>query len=353
MGLSQRDLKARSDALFELYDTSAPEGFPARMLSTLARLVPVDYVTLNDVDWRRRRYVIEVHPAVYFSALMPAFQGHFHTHPLMDAFLAGTPEPLKISDVVTSRQFQEMPLYREFFKHTGTRHQMILYIDRERDRRFGLAFNRKEKDFLERERDMLGYLAPHVVRAYENSIRARVSNSLRSVDEGLGSMRRAMVIADARGNILWGTELALEWLREFFPGWETASALPEELRKRVIATRQQPLPGGSLPHEQWSHDSAHARLLIHCGNAKDGRVLVAMERDQKVISPEKLHKFGLTDREGQILFWLSEAKTNPEIAAILGISPRTIQKHAEHIFTKIGAENRLQAQRIGWDMRRA
>jgi DNA-binding CsgD family transcriptional regulator len=51
----------------------------------------------------------------------------------------------------------------------------------------------------------------------------------------------------------------------------------------------------------------------------------------------------LTTREGEIALWLSEGKTNPEIAAITGISPRTVEKHVENILAKLGAENRTIA----------
>jgi DNA-binding CsgD family transcriptional regulator len=51
----------------------------------------------------------------------------------------------------------------------------------------------------------------------------------------------------------------------------------------------------------------------------------------------------LTSREGEILHWVGLGKTNTEIAWIMTISPRTVQKHLEHIFDKLGVENRLSA----------
>lgn len=51
----------------------------------------------------------------------------------------------------------------------------------------------------------------------------------------------------------------------------------------------------------------------------------------------------LTEREREILHWVGTGKSNVEIAWILAISPRTVQKHLEHVFDKLGVENRLAA----------
>jgi len=53
--------------------------------------------------------------------------------------------------------------------------------------------------------------------------------------------------------------------------------------------------------------------------------------------------FNLTPRERQVLGWLAGGKTNRDIAAILGASRRTVEKHLEHIYDKLGVENRTAA----------
>jgi len=54
-------------------------------------------------------------------------------------------------------------------------------------------------------------------------------------------------------------------------------------------------------------------------------------------------RHGLTDREAQVLLWISRGKANREISEILGISPRTVNKHLEQVFEKMGIENRASA----------
>lgn len=51
--------------------------------------------------------------------------------------------------------------------------------------------------------------------------------------------------------------------------------------------------------------------------------------------------FGLTGREAEVAFWIAQAKTNVEIATILGVAPRTVEKHVEHVLAKVGVENRV------------
>jgi DNA-binding response OmpR family regulator/DNA-binding CsgD family transcriptional regulator len=51
----------------------------------------------------------------------------------------------------------------------------------------------------------------------------------------------------------------------------------------------------------------------------------------------------LTTREAEVLVWIARGKSNRDISDILGISPRTVNKHLEQIFTKLGVENRASA----------
>jgi DNA-binding NarL/FixJ family response regulator len=60
-------------------------------------------------------------------------------------------------------------------------------------------------------------------------------------------------------------------------------------------------------------------------------------------SPAELVRLGISEREADVLYWLIEGKGNADIAAILGIAPSTVKKHLEHIFEKLGVENRTAA----------
>ena len=70
--------------------------------------------------------------------------------------------------------------------------------------------------------------------------------------------------------------------------------------------------------------------------------MLLMEEDV-AISASEIEKLGLTKREAEILYWVAQGKTNSEIAILCDISGRTVHKHLEHIFQKLGVETRTAA----------
>jgi DNA-binding NarL/FixJ family response regulator len=60
-------------------------------------------------------------------------------------------------------------------------------------------------------------------------------------------------------------------------------------------------------------------------------------------SPAPLQKLGLTPREGEVLLWVAQGKSNGDIGTILGMSEGTVKKHLEHVFEKLGVESRNAA----------
>jgi DNA-binding CsgD family transcriptional regulator len=60
-------------------------------------------------------------------------------------------------------------------------------------------------------------------------------------------------------------------------------------------------------------------------------------------SLEALASLALTPREAEVLFWVSQGKSNHDIGVILGAKTGTICKHVEHIFGKLNVENRTAA----------
>lgn len=82
-----------------------------------------------------------------------------------------------------------------------------------------------------------------------------------------------------------------------------------------------------------------ARIRVHLANSR----LIRRATGVPLTSDELRKDFKLTSREAEVLSWLSKGKSNRDIAQILGLSPRTIDKHLEQIYAKLGVENRTAA----------
>jgi DNA-binding CsgD family transcriptional regulator len=76
----------------------------------------------------------------------------------------------------------------------------------------------------------------------------------------------------------------------------------------------------------------------------DEQWLIILREESETAQIEALKAiFNLTNRESEVLHWIIMGKTDKSISEILGPSPRTINKHIEHIFIKLGVETRTAA----------
>lgn len=156
------------------------------------------------------------------------------------------------------------------------------------------------------------------------------------------SLDRALVIAAADGTVRFATRLAVALLARHFPGSRPdrlpASLLPAALQSKSTAAPWTGDPG--LPA------SLEIRVLRGATPTEPGVVELS---SRETPGPSALLGLNLTPREAEVLYWLSEGKTNPEIALILSSARRTVEKHVEHILEKLGVENRAAAARIALD----
>src|ERR1019366_9727916 len=79
------------------------------------------------------------------------------------------------------------------------------------------------------------------------------------------------------------------------------------------------------------------------------RIVLLLEEELTAVERHAIPEIGLSARESEILAWVAQGKSNCEIATILTMSPRTVEKHLEHIFQKLGVENRTAAAARFWE----
>ncbi len=153
---------------------------------------------------------------------------------------------------------------------------------------------------------------------------ARIANRTRIALDATGGF---LLAADEAGRLLWCTPQAEKRLADALPGFAAAAfTIP---RERVIITN-----GRQLNFSFLSRTGPEENLyrLTETGGGREEAFLQ--------------QKLALSAREAEVLIWIARGKPNRDISEILGISPRTVNKHLEQIFTKLGVENRASATAV-------
>jgi DNA-binding NarL/FixJ family response regulator len=168
--------------------------------------------------------------------------------------------------------------------------------------------------------EALARVAAHLqIRALQQSLAEELADRIAAENQLSQSLDRAVVLADAAGRIAFSTRLAEDLLHKHFPA-RAAGTLPAGLGA-----------DGALVARRFSEDGRN-----------DLQLLVLEERGSPP-GPAALTRLGLTPREAEVLYWIAQGKSNPDIATILGANVRTVHKHVEHIFQKLGLETRNAA----------
>lgn len=166
---------------------------------------------------------------------------------------------------------------------------------------------------------------------------ARATQGARMALDATG---RFLLACDASGHAVWSTPQARRLVSEVFPEISPHSdRLPAAMRAAISILISQ----GTSPSVV---DSAVGRALqiSLVGQTGPDQYLLRVAENQAA-EPENVLKqaLRLTAREAEVLVWIARGKPNKDIAEILGLSPRTVNKHLEQIYAKLGVENRASA----------
>jgi len=161
--------------------------------------------------------------------------------------------------------------------------------------------------------------------------------------------RQARMALDRAGQYLFAVNNAAELL------WATPQVF-KDLQKAGMAIsdnqgllanlllqwlNRNPEPGHQLPLP----DDARGLRLEFLARVGSEEILLRLvqSRPQSDATDLLREQFEVTNREADVLLWIANGKTNREIAQILEMSPRTVNKHLEQVFRKLGVENRTSA----------
>lgn len=170
--------------------------------------------------------------------------------------------------------------------------------------------------------ELMARLGTHIVNA-------RLIKSARSA---LDTSDHAVMACDGEGQFLWGSKKTTDK----FDAVAQILARPD-----VVAWIKSCV---SKPVSDVSPFETETLTLQFMGVTVAREILIKLirrssERKEDVLSDA----FGLTGREAEVLFWLTMGKTNRDISTILALSPRTVNKHLEQVFQKMGVDNRTSA----------
>jgi CheY-like chemotaxis protein/DNA-binding CsgD family transcriptional regulator len=153
------------------------------------------------------------------------------------------------------------------------------------------------------------------------------------------SLEQALLVVNRQGQILFATGQARILLNTFFSK-TTDSYLPEDLCQWLNG------PDNQKP-QLISHRKRGEIEIDHFALSKSGNLsLLRIAHRNGDNGPKALLALGVTAREAEVLYWMAEGKTNPEIAIIIDASLNTVKKHAINLFAKLGVETRTAAARL-------
>jgi DNA-binding CsgD family transcriptional regulator len=345
----------------ELYSAQTRETLPQHVVALMPRLIRAENYSFNETNFACRRFEILAHPTFGMRGTPEAAQTLarlMHQHPMVMHNRNSDQRALKMSDLVSQRQFRRLEIYDTIYRPARSEYLMSGGFERSQAGDIvTLAIGRDALDFSEDERDSLNLLRPHLRQAYANAdAMTSFQRQLECREQSLEEAVNTAVVVVHNLTIKHASRLAIGWLSSFFrDGLALNEQLPDQLL-RWVRFWQTSLDGKQSdiqPCSPLTVESAEARLNIRMlTTSRDGEVLLLLSREAGHDRPESLQRLGLARREAEVLFWISKGKTSRETAAILSITRKTVDKHVERIHRKLGVETRTAAAAIAWSAMR-
>lgn len=179
-----------------------------------------------------------------------------------------------------------------------------------------------------------------VARVGVHLANARLTRSARAALDTTG---RYLLAISRSGELVWSTPQADAWLGAgAVDAVPPVRALPEKVMSWGLACAAQ--PDRCRPLAFAAPRTGRMLEASYVGRISADEILLRLVSIDQAADEQVLrHRLKLTAREAEVLLWVSRGKTNRDIGDILGLSPRTVNKHLEQVFAKIGVENRATA----------
>jgi DNA-binding CsgD family transcriptional regulator len=319
-------------------------------VAALPALVASEVTTLSVCDLRSgRRKVIGSPDSRINEQDAACFDRHFSEHPLVrfHAYERGQGAH-RISDSLPYSRFRHTPLYCDYYRRIGIDHVVALPIEVQDDVLVSFVLNRCGRDFSDREVAALDIVREPLSRMFRQAREAaRAQEALAELHTLFERTGRGWMRLGHGRELQAASAAALAWVAECTQATPRAGQpLPTPL-DRWLARALMLLHAGRAAPAELVLACAGRRLRLQAlpegGVSGDGGILLLLERIAAPAHSLRLDAMRLTAREREVLHWVATGKTDREIAALLGCSHRTVQKHLEHVYPKLGVETRTAA----------
>jgi DNA-binding CsgD family transcriptional regulator len=358
MSVEASELGRISRFLAEIYAFRTRDELARHVVRTIPTLIGASSVGYNEVrlDQSLISTYIEPAPADYGIRDVDEISSRLmHEHPLINHHLRFPDgRAMLLSDVISQRNFHRLAIYNELFRHMRIERLMVSTFRASADGvLLAIAIARSGRDFSDRDRSVFDLVRPHLAQTWRNASElSRWQDDLRMLGDAAEASLRCAVMIIGGGEIRYANRRALV-LCERYLG-KTATQVPAVIRewlrgreRRSSGSAAQPRP----PDAPLLIQAGAKRLTIHCaGRAGASGMVLLLEEDPTDDPAAALAVLGLSRREAQVLLWVARGKTSAEVGTILDVTRRAIDKHLEHIFDKLGVENRTAATGIALEV---
>jgi DNA-binding CsgD family transcriptional regulator len=311
------------------------------ILEIIGRVVPCDRVGYNEIT-PDETFAITVPD--FDRRLGPKLAALIYQNPLIQRFeRTRDGRPYRISDLIDQQTFHGLALYQQFYRHLGIEWQVAFTLPAPAPLIVGIALTRTRSDFTDREVQLLALARPHLMQAYRNAeLRSARTAMLVALEQGLDTLGQHVVVLDPGGRIEFATDGARQLL-----GSTAASrrALPDALRAWISQHHDPPAAAQPL----LLHGTAGTVLVRRLPNKRtDRREVLLLESGTEELSVAALRTLGLTPRQAEALRLAALGHTASQTAARMGIAPRTVEKHLQHVYAQLGVGSLPQAAATAW-----
>jgi DNA-binding CsgD family transcriptional regulator len=314
--LLRSDLEGLLGVLGDAHTHDGPLPLTVELVERLAALMRCEWVTFHEYDFLHR-----VHPLEIACAWDPNPNADL-TDAWWDEASPMPPQRYPRGVAKWSDTQSQRPFVGTQDEHWGVRDEISICLDAPATSRVGLVFHTVDRDFDERDRQVALALEPHIVALDRNAhARRRVASLLLLLEGGDAEPAGLMLLARNR-SIEHASPVARDLLEQWFGG-RHGHTLPSEINDWLQSDRRR----SPLELSRYGR-----RLLIE-----------ATSEDTLLITEQTAAQVALTRRERDVLRCIAAGKTTAETAHLLWITPATVSKHLEHVYSKLGVNSRTAA----------